>query len=226
MMNRKKLILNALALTGSFTILHGAMARQDNVNPNQEEKSYSVETFSALKASRGVNVNISIGSEQSIKAIGPKGKMDRVEVFVKDDTLHVRRTHRKRGWGWSVNSGKFVVTIVSPTLEAIDVSSGADVFASKINSPTFTLDSSSGADIKVSGTCGSLTADASSGADIDARALECKTVIADASSGADIDVYASEGFIGEASSGSDINVLGSPPKVDKTTSSGGDIDVR
>jgi hypothetical protein len=71
-------------------------------------------------------------------------------------------------------------------------------------------DTSSGADIQLSGEANLFNADASSGSGIRARDFAVKTCYADASSGADIDLNVSESLTADASSGADISYTGDP----------------
>ena len=190
-----------------------------------ETKTYDLAPFTGVKAATGVDVTITVGEVQSVRAVGPDGKMDRLEIAVDDGMLRIRRRNRK-GWGWGWDDSNFEVTISVPELNVIDASSGAEVRATGVESERVTLDASSGADIDVSGSCDIVSADASSGADIDARDLVCREAIADVSSGADIDIHATERFTGEASSGGGISVYGKPTNVNAGESSGGDIDMR
>jgi len=191
-----------------------------------ETKTYDVAAFTAVKASTGVRVNVTVGEEQSIVAEGPDEEMDRLDIRSEGGKLTIRRT-KKKGWGWNWgDSGNFEVTISTPELNSIDISSGVSLDARGIDSARMVLDASSGASMDVSGKCGRLSADASSGSNIDADDLICQEVTADVSSGASIDVHATEKFTGDASSGGSITARGNPAETDSNESSGGSVRVR
>ena len=85
-------------------------------------------------------------------------------------------------------------------------------------------ESSSGSQIIVKGKSISLETSSSSGSSIDAKELLSNDIIADASSGSSINLYPLRSLTAEASSGSNIIYYNSPKKLDKKTSSGGNID--
>jgi len=92
-----------------------------------------------------------------------------------------------------------------------------------VNGGNINLDSSSGADLRVSGRCDSFNADASSGADIHAQELRCENGSAEASSGADARVFASGRVNVDASSGGGVVVYGNPSIGNVDLSSGGTL---
>ena len=108
-----------------------------------------------------------------------------------------------------------------PRVEGLSASSGAELIVNGVNCGDVALDSSSGADLRVSGRCASFTAAASSGADLHAQELRCENGSVDASSGADARVFASGRLNVEASSGGGIVAYGNPGIGDVSLSSGG-----
>ena len=190
-----------------------------------ETKSYDLGSFNAISVAQGLNVDVSVGSSQAVTAEAPDGKIDRLSITVKNNTLYIRRAKKKGGWGWgnNWNSKDYSVIVSVQELYSVDGSSGADVSVEGVDSAKFSIDTSSGANVSVSGTCGTLSADASSGAGIDADDLVCESVSADVSSGAGISVHATKNFSGDASSGGRISVDGGPQNVSADKSSGGSI---
>ena len=83
--------------------------------------------------------------------------------------------------------------------------------------------SSSGGDIRISGTTTLLIAEASSGSDIKASNLKAETSKVKASSGADISVNTSKELTARATSGGDIRYSGNPQTIDKSDSSSGSV---
>ena len=115
------------------------------------------------------------------------------------------------------------VRVTMPRLEGLSASSGADLIATGVNGGDIALDSSSGADLRVSGTCDRFTADASSGSDIDARNLRCQNGSVDVSSGADARVFADGRLDVDASSGGGVVAYGNPGIGNIDLSSGGSL---
>lgn len=174
--------------------------------------------FTRVSASAGTDVTVTVGSGFSVDVSGPGA--DRVVTRVSGDTLFVGRRNTWFSWG---PSPRAEVRVSMPRVEGLSSSSGADLIASNISADNITLDSSSGADLRVSGRCRSFTADVSSGSDIYAEALRCENGSVDASSGADARVFASGRLDVEASSGGGVIVHGNPAIGDVDLSSGGSV---
>ncbi|MEZ5893723.1 MAG: head GIN domain-containing protein [Parvularculaceae bacterium] len=187
-------------------------------------KTVDLDGFSYIDASAGVDVIVKVGGGYSIRAEGEDEALEHLRIEKRGDTLEIGREHR-RGLVFSTHKGRLTVHVTMPALNGVDVSSGADVTATGIDSERFSASVSSGADATLSGRCGDLTADGSSGADLEASDLKCENANADVSSGADLDIYASESVIADASSGGDITVHGGPKNTNIDKSSGGGVTI-
>lgn len=112
-------------------------------------------------------------------------------------------------------------SIVADKLK-INGSSSTDI-TSKVDVKEVNASISSAADLTLSGTATKGSFSASSGAEINAFNLKTKTSHANASSGADVDVHVETTLFAKASSGGDVSYKGSPAKIEKSTSSGGQV---
>jgi hypothetical protein len=83
----------------------------------------------------------------------------------------------------------------------------------------------SGSDIKITGTTINHASNATSGSSIDAYDLKSDNAIAKATSGASINIYASKKMEGKATSGAYIDFKGNPATINKDVSSGGSISI-
>lgn len=173
--------------------------------------------FTRVDASAGNDVEVTVGSRFSVDVSGPGA--DRVVTRVSGQTLVVER---RRGFHWGPTR-RALVRVTMPRVEGLSASSGADLTATGVSADHIALDSSSGADLRVSGRCGSFTADASSGADIHAQDLHCENGSVDVSSGADARVYASGRLNVDASSGGGVVAYGNPGIGNIDLSSGGSL---
>ena len=113
--------------------------------------------------------------------------------------------------------------LTMPRVDGLSAASGADLVATGLNGGAITLESSSGADLRVSGTCSSFSADASSGADLSAQNLRCESGSVDVSSGADARVHATGRLDVDASSGGGVVAYGNPAIGNIELSSGGSL---
>lgn len=172
--------------------------------------------FTKVDASAGTDVEVTVGSTFRVEVTGRDA--DRIVTRISGDTLIVEPV---RGFSWRGRQANIRVTM--PRVEGLSASSGADLVATGVNGGAVALDSSSGADLRVSGTCATFSADASSGADIDARQLRCESGSVDVSSGADARVFASGRLNVDASSGGGVVAYGNPGIGNIDLSSGGSL---
>ncbi|MEO1136238.1 MAG: head GIN domain-containing protein [Pseudomonadota bacterium] len=191
-----------------------------------ETQNYDLSGFSIIDASAGVDVEVTVGGEYSVRAEGSADDLERLRLERRGDALEIGRTRDRSGWFQMGRRWNVTVYVTMPSMTGVDVSSGADVMASGIDAGRFSASVSSGADAKLSGTCDTIEADGSSGADLDARDLRCANAVADVSSGADLIVYASESVEADASSGGDVSVYGAPKTTNIDKSSGGGVSIR
>ncbi len=201
------------------------------------EKRNTSESFTEIKASEGLDVYVSQGSETSIRVEADENIIELIRTEVRDGMLKVD-TEDRIG---RAKSKKIFVSM--PTITRLVSNSGADIRGKEtLNVDTIYLDCSSGADLNVTvqanevhsdassgsdiviaGKAELLVAEASSGADIRAKGLEVKRCIAKASSGADIIVNTTEELTASASSGGDVRYIGDPQKVKKEDGYSGSI---
>lgn len=172
--------------------------------------------FTKVDANAGTDVQVTVGGAFRVEVTGRDA--DRIVTRVQGDTLVVEPV---RGFSWRGRQANIRVTM--PRVEGLSASSGADLVATGVNGGAIALDSSSGADLRVSGTCASFTADASSGSDLDARQLRCESGSVDVSSGAGARVFASGRLDVDASSGGGVVAYGNPGIGNIDLSSGGSL---
>lgn len=173
--------------------------------------------FTEVSASAGTDVEVTVGPNFSVDVSGRDA--DRIVTRVSGNRLVVEPV---REWSWR-GPRQARVRVTMPRVEGLSASSGADLTATGLNGGNVSLDSSSGADLRVSGTCATFTADVSSGADIHAQDLRCESGSVDASSGADARVYASGRLNVDASSGGGVVAYGNPGIGNIDLSSGGSL---
>ena len=173
--------------------------------------------FTKVSANAGTDVTVVVGSGFSVDVTGPGAS--RVITRISGDTLVIER---RSGFTWGATP-RADIRVTMPRVDGLSAASGADLIATNVNAEAIELSSSSGADLRVSGRCGTVTADASSGSDLYAEALRCENGSVDASSGADARVFATGRLNVEASSGGGVIVHGNPGIGDVDLSSGGSM---
>lgn len=180
-----------------------------------EPRSHS--GFDSVSASAGTRVEIVVGSGFSVDVRGEHA--NRVVTRLSGATLVVEP---ERGWRWR-GRARPVVHVTMPRIEGLESSSGAQINAVGVNSPSIALQASSGAHLSVAGTCGAFSADGSSGAHLDASDLRCENGDVDASSGARVRVHATGRINVDASSGGGVVAHGDPGIGAIDLSSGGTL---
>lgn len=192
---------------------------------NAETQNFDIQDFKILDASAGVNVEATVGGDYSIRAEGTSEALEKLRIERRNDALEIGRK-RTKGFNWNVKPHTVTVYVTMPSLDGVEVSSGAELTATGIDAAKFSADVSSGAEATLSGNCDDLSADGSSGAELEAEGLKCANAAADVSSGADLTIYASESVTADASSGGQITVYGGPKNTNIDKSSGGSVSIR
>lgn len=197
----------------------------------------SSEKFTQIKVSTGLDLYVSIGSENKITIEADENLHEIIITEIDNGVLKVYATKSI----WSAQSKKIHVTV--PNLEGLSASSGAHLYSKEqltannlkvmatsggiiqinVAANTIATATSSGAEIDISGTTKSHRSGATSGSSVNAFSLKSDKVSATVSSGARIKVFATESITAAASSGGNIDYMGNPKIVEKSSSSGGSI---
>ncbi len=209
---------------------------QGNGNVITEERNVN-EDFDQVKGSAGLEIFLTEGEENKITVEADENLMEFIETKIENGRLTIT-TSENIG-----SSEAKKIHIVFKNLSEIEASSGAEITGnSVIKNENLSLQSSSGAtlklevfskdvsaktssgaEMKITGKSSSLTAKASSGSELDARDLMVINCNADASSGASISVNVKERLTTDASSGGEIQYYGSPTEVSKNDSYSGNV---
>jgi hypothetical protein len=190
-----------------------------------ETRSFELSGFTKVRGTAAVDVIVEVGPSFSVKAESD-GDIDEAEARVDGDMLVLSR-ESDRGFNMKLRrSSSITYRVTLPEIDGAESAAGSDVRVQGIDSRNLELSASSGSDLIVSGTCGTLKISASSGGDVKGYDLACDDVTARASSGGGIEITARDGIDARASSGADIDVRGKPERQRTKESSGGDVSVR
>lgn len=213
--------------------------KSGNGNVIKEQRKVT-EEFDQVKASRGLEIILTVGESNTIEVESDENLQKNIVVSISNGRLEITTDENLSG-----NATKKVY-VTYKNINNIDASSGseikvlgqlknetltleassgasveADIFAKEVN-----LKASSGADITVSGKASQLIAKASSGSEIDGEHLKVVTAKADASSGGEITVYVQDRIDSKATSGGEVNYYGNPKETTANDSSSGSIHKR
>jgi hypothetical protein len=200
-----------------------------------EETREISEDFTAVSASEGLDVFVTQGEDFKIRVEADENVIDLIGTDIRDGKLKIHAIE-------NIGRATKKIYVSLPEVTSLEASSGADLIGEGlIEADKVSLDSSSGAGLKVEivadqieadcssganirlgGRANLFYADASSGSDIKAIDLEAKVCRANASSGADIRVNVTQELTADASSGADIGYSGDP-RVDSRKSASGSV---
>lgn len=238
-------------------VLRAAMAAALCTVPilaSAETRDFDLEPFDAVAVTSGVDAEIAVGGEQSVRAEARDGDiLDKLRLTVRDDKLEIEIDRIfleflfEGGLGeWLAGGPNVTVYVTVPELTEVDAHAGSDVtaegmvgrklsvsatsgarlVAQDVEAGFLAVDASSGASAKVVGSCDRLEAETSSGARLQAEDVTCEDVRVQASSGGQASVHATVSVDAAASSGGGIDVWGRPDDIEIDTNSGGDVDFR
>lgn len=197
----------------------------------------------AIDASAGIHVFLTQGNTESVR-IEAKGVDDDEVISEMRGNKLVLSIRRQNGWkGIFGNSSSVNAFVTVKNVKNIDVSSGAELEGeNNLTVDDLTLNTSSGADVKlnvkanrltvsvssgadvtVRGSASRFTASSSSGADLDADKLLADVCYAEASGGGDAQVHGRKELYLRASGGGNVTYSGPGQVVSRKTSGGGDI---
>ncbi len=102
----------------------GANASQDDNSP-MGSRSFSASGFERVKLAGSDNVRVIAGEGFAVEATGPQSVLDRLDIRVEGDTLHVGREKRE-GWNWSSGKGA-VITVTMPVVRGATLAGSGDL---------------------------------------------------------------------------------------------------
>ena len=203
-----------------------------------------VSTFNRLSVSRGIEATLyaSESTELEFRISG----VDREDIVVEENNGMLKLKISSEGlWEQLEDEKNWYVKVNIPfqTLEALEVSTGANVYArDPIRSSQLEVESSTGGEIEasieggslflqntmggimeISGKVDDLDVSCNMGAITDARDLVAAVVRAKANMGGELKVQATESFSGKASMGGYIRVYGNPERFRDSSTMGGEI---
>jgi len=174
--------------------------------------------FESVSAEDRLQVEVATGA-YSVQITGADAS--RVRTQINGDSLKI--SQRNRPWFGETPRLDAVVRITMPRVDGLSASRGAELSASGIEARNVSLSASMGGELRVVGTCGTVTAAASMGGVIRAEDFHCERADVSASMGGEARVYASETYEGSASMGGAINISGDGASNGRATAMGGTI---
>ena len=185
------------------------------------EEMRDVGAFKEIKLMGSMDVEVTVGGEQSVKVIADSDIIEHVETTVSGDTLRVKLENGRYG---NIKVMRVVVTM--PEMTGASIQGSGDMVVTGADAADFELELQGSGDIELDGTCDDIKIDLQGSGDVDAGDLKCKVGEIDLRGSGDIEFYASDSAnVGVHGSG-DVVVLGSPDKVNSRVRGSGDIIMR
>jgi hypothetical protein len=211
------------------------------------DETRSVSGFHAIENIGSIDLEISLGSTESLKIIGNKEAIDLVETQVKNGTLiiSIKKDGQRFFNNWKTNNN-LLIQISAKSLDALSQrGSGNIVVNNPIKGNTFQLSLTGSGDIKVpvnvnnlsakivgsgdismQGTAKSADVSVSGSGDFEGSSLKTQDANTKISGSGDIDIYVSNTLNAQLSGSGDISYAGSPKQVNKHKSGSGEISGR
>ena len=228
-------IISLLMLSCNFSMNLGEGV-DGNRNVVSTDRNISSD-FNSIKVSQGLDLYITQSNDVGLSIEADENLHELIMTEVENNVLRIYTTENIR----RASSKKIMLTISD--ISAIKATSGSDVYSTNtievdnlelnttsgadmkltVNTKHLDCKATSGSDLKLIGKTQTLNASATSGSDIDARNLSSKTSKVKATSGADISVNTSKELTARATSGGDVRYSGNPEKVNKSDSSSGSV---
>ncbi|HKJ41196.1 MAG TPA: head GIN domain-containing protein, partial [Sunxiuqinia sp.] len=188
----------------SLTFLLGILMSVNVMAGNEKSDTQKRDTpsFHGISVTSGIDLYLTQGNSEEVVIKADPDIINDVVTKVENGILHIY-LKQKLHWVWHKERRAYVTFKELDQLDAsagsdvksqnafkldkleINVSSGADVDLEDLSAESVSLDTSSGADGKLSGKVVHLNCSTSSGADIDCSDLEAEQCTVSASSGAD-----------------------------------------
>ncbi|MBN1205438.1 MAG: DUF2807 domain-containing protein [Myxococcaceae bacterium] len=210
---RTKLMLTA-ALTMALVGCGDIQGNGDIV-----EQELVVGRFSGISLAEGLQGDITVGPEASVKIRGDSNLLEYIRLELQGSVL---TSSVSSGLGL-LPSQPIVVTVITPSLAEVKASNGTDMSVSGLDAEELTVKAGVRSGVSVSGSARRLTLVASGDSEVQAGELLTEVASVEVSGGSGVTVHVTQEISGAASGGSTITVRGSPPQRNLPTSGGSQV---
>jgi len=208
------LIGSALAAGGCF----GGVL--DHEAGPMTSKTSSETGFTKIELNGSADLVIEVGPEESIKIEGNQSRVDNVKTYVKDGVLVI---DEKSEGLFGHSSGKLVVTITAPKIDAISLYGSGDIDATGLTGESFDLEIYGSGDVTATGEVDTASFVVKGSGDIQAKDLVAKSTSVDISGSGDVEVYAKKAISASVSGSGEVTYFGGAEDVIKSISGSGEV---
>jgi hypothetical protein len=239
-MKSLRFITIAIVILSISACTQGQVRKTVYGNSNVVTKERTVEHFSAIRVSTGIDVFLKQGNNESLSVETDENLQEYILTEVRGGVLNVytevsiRDAERKRVYVTMQEVNSIQTTSAGDVIAETPVKTGrlelsassAGNIKMEVYATDISLNISSSGDISLTGEADKLEADLSSAGDLNAYDLKVREADISVSSAGDADINVSEKITARASSAGDINYQGNPKFVDAHSSSAGGVHKR
>ena len=235
-----KLFKTAVASIAILTAASMANAKDTS------EEMRDVEAFTKVSLQGSMDVEVKVGSTQSVKVIADSDIIEYLRTRVRGGELEIdlKDSDGKRKIFRHIKKMQVIITV--PDLNGMEVHGSGDMYVENAVADKFELEvhgsgdavlenakigmlevelQGSG-DIEMQGSCDSIRVELQGSGDVDATKMECKDADVMLQGSGDVNVYATASADVTVRGSGDIRVSGKPDKISSRVRGSGDIHVR
>jgi hypothetical protein len=239
-MKNLKYLTTAILCIAITACVNGQLRKTVYGDGNVVKKERTVDSFTGVKVSTGIDVFLSQGNKMSITVEADENLHEYIQTEVKGDVLNVytdaniRKAKMKRVYVTmkeidylSTSSAGDMIgeTPIKTDNLKLNASSAGDIKL-EVYAKNVEADISSSGDMTLSGEADMFEADLSSAGDLNAYNFKIREADISVSSAGNADIYVTERLKARASSAGDVKYKGNPKYLDAHSSSAGGIHSR
>ncbi|HEX8699147.1 MAG TPA: DUF2807 domain-containing protein [Myxococcaceae bacterium] len=174
------------------------------------EQSRDTAPFTGVVSSLGIQAEVLVGPEQSVKLRGDENLLDLISLSVGTDGVLTA------WWAASappVETQPFVLTLTTPTLRTAGAEGRSRLVARGIQADEFSVSASDRSEVVLEGTAQGLTLEAWGGGRVLARELPVGAAVVTMREGGLATLHVTQQLTGSVVDGSSLTVHGQPPQV-------------
>ncbi len=140
--------MNKIMLLGAAALVAGCGAAAVSA-AGDASRNFQVSGFDRLSVAGSTDVTVVTGKAASVRATGDAESLDRLEITVENNVLHVGTKRRLGGWlgGWKNYHAHVFVTV--PMLRGAEVAGSADVGVDRVDTGDFAASVTGSGNVKI-----------------------------------------------------------------------------
>ena len=203
------------------------------------EQSFMITGFDALSVSVPHKVIVTTGKAQSVRAVGDRAVIDRLEIDVSDQTLRIREKKTDSWFSWK-DHDPLTIYVTTHALKGVRLAGSGDVAVDRMKGQDVKLSLAGSGDLNVgvvtadrmdvslagsgdmamTGTCGNATVSIAGSGNVEAPGLKCQSLTGKIAGSGNITTDVVKAAKLSIAGSGDIKITGNPQCEVKTVGSG------